>query len=480
MTAVSSHPVRARLVVAIAVVLSLACGGVAILPSLSQPEAAAAGVEVTTPVFSLRRVAGPIVRQVAGRRLHADVDAILAQPLFEDVRDDWCTAVHDADGYPILTHDLSRDLIPASNMKLLTAAVLLEKIGPDARYVTPVKAAAPPQAGAVGDLWLVGSGDPLLATAGFAATAGWMDTPKRATSIEALADRVFNAGVRRIGRVLGDESRYDRQRYVPSWSPSYASVPYVGPQSALTVNSGFVQYEPRQVPASAPATHAANVLADLLRARGVTVGSVGEGTVPEQGVTVAQIESPPMAEVVADLLQHSDNLAAELMVKELGVRFGGAGTTAAGLSVVHATATAMGLPVGRLATADGSGLDRGDRMSCALVDGILRRSGEGSALGKGLSVAGSVGTLLRRFTTTPAAGKVRAKTGSLEGVASLSGWATARDGRSLQFTLLTNDIPYEAAGNAFQNQFVSALAAYPKAPPPDEISPGPPRPRSSA
>lgn len=469
---------RARLVVAIAVVLCLVSGGVALLPGLSKPEAAAAGVEVSTPVFSLRRVAGPIVRRVAGQRLQSDVDAILAEPLFEDVRDDWCATVHDPDGYPVLTHDPGRTLIPASNMKLLTATVLLDKLGADARYVTPVRAAGPVQGGAVGDLWLVGSGDPLLATAGFAATAGWMDTPKRATSIEALADRVFNAGVRRVGRLLGDESRYDRQRYIPSWSPSYAAVPYVGPQSALTVNSGFVQYEPRQVPASSPATHAATLLADLLRARGITVGGVGEGTAPEQGVTVAQIESPPLSDVVADLLQHSDNLAAELMVKELGVRFGGAGTTAAGLSVVHATATAMGLPVARLATADGSGLDRGDRMSCELVDGILRRSGEQGPLGEGLSVAGSVGTLLRRFTTTPAAGKVRAKTGSLEGVAALSGWATAKDGRSLQFALLTNDIPYEAAGNAFQNQFVTALAAYPKAPPPEEISPGPPRPRS--
>jgi D-alanyl-D-alanine carboxypeptidase/D-alanyl-D-alanine-endopeptidase (penicillin-binding protein 4) len=362
-------------------------------------------------------------------------------------------------------------------MKLLTGTVALAKLGPDFRYVTPVRAASAPQDGAVGDLWLVGSGDPLLATADVAAVAGWLDSPRPATPLEALADRIVNAGVRRIGRLVGDESHYDGQRYIPSWEPTYASVPEVGPQSALTVNDGYVQWKPRKVPAASPAANAATVLAGLLRARGVTVGGEAEGKAPDQGVTVAQIDSPPLTEVVGVVLRDSDNLGAELLVKELGARFGGAGTTSAGLNVVRSTAAGMGLPLEPLAAADGSGLDRGDRMSCDLLDAVLARSGESGPLAQGLPLAGQTGTLTRRFNGTPAAGKVKAKTGSLHDVVGLSGWAVGVDGRPLEFALLANSLPFEAAGTALQDNVVSALASYPNAPVPADIGPGPVRPR---
>src|SRR5207244_3781746 len=121
-----------------------------------------------------------------------------------------------------------------------------------------------------------------------------------------------------------------------------------GPASALTVNSGFVAWKPKAVPAPAPATNAATVLAALLQARGVTVGGVGEGVAPSGLHPVATLESSPLTDVVAEMLQQSDNLAAELMLKELGKRFGGAGTTAAGLGVMRDTLEKAGLPVGEL------------------------------------------------------------------------------------------------------------------------------------
>jgi D-alanyl-D-alanine carboxypeptidase/D-alanyl-D-alanine-endopeptidase (penicillin-binding protein 4) len=91
-------------------------------------------------------------------------------------------------------------------------------------------------------------------------------------------------------------------------------------------------------------------------------------------------------------------------------------------------------------------------------------------------VAGQTGTLIRRFLDTPAVGKVRAKTGSLNGVAGLSGWITGGDGRSLEFSLIANDLPSESAGMALQDRLVAALATYPKAPAPEEIGPEPVRP----
>ena len=163
---------------------------------------------------------------------------------------------------------------------------------------------------------------------------------------------------------------------------------------------------------------------------------------------VASIESPPLAEVVGSILQHSDNMAAEMMVKELGVRFGDGGSTSAGLAVIRDHLAAAGLPMAGVATVDGSGLDRSDHVTCDLLQQVLATAGEGSELDRGLPVAGRNGTLHRRFLGTPAAGKVRAKTGSLLGVVALTGWvaagpteASADRPRSLQFSLLANELP---------------------------------------
>jgi D-alanyl-D-alanine carboxypeptidase/D-alanyl-D-alanine-endopeptidase (penicillin-binding protein 4) len=380
--------------------------------------------------------------------------------------------VRDPDGRRIYERLADRPLIPASTVKVLTGAVALTKLGPDARYTTPAKATEAPRDGAVGDLWLIGSGDPLLATTDYAAQAGWMQAPRPVTPIGTLADHIAGAGVRRIGRLLGDESRYDTQRYIPSWEATYSTTPEVGPQSALTVNDGYVRWEGLKVPATSPATHGANVLATLLRARGVTVGATGEGKAPEAAtVTVASIDSPPLTELVGTIMRDSGNLASELLVKELGVRFAGAGTTAAGLNVLRDTARAMGLPADGLAATDGSGLDRSDRITCDLLQDLWAREGDKGPLAQGLPLAGTSGTLIQRFRSTPAVGKVRAKTGSLAEVVGLTGFSTTLDGRSLLFSLVANELPSESAGMALQDRLVSVLVSYPQAPSADELGP---------
>jgi len=447
-------------------------GAFAVVSSRESTPEAAAAAEPATPVFSLRRVAGAVFRTVAAANLGIALDGWLAGA------EDACVSVRDPDGRVIYQQGAGKALIPASNMKVLTAAVALTRIGPDFRYTTPVRAAsAPGPDGSVGDLWLVGVGDPLLATAEFAAIAGWLERPRQATPLEGLADRLVDAGVRRVGRLLGDESRYDAVRYVPSWAPHYATDPQIGPQSALQLNGGFTRWRPGFVAQTRPATDAAGVLAGLLRARGVAVGGVGEGRAPEGGVALAQIESPTMADVVGVMLRESDNLVAELVVKELGARFGSGGTTAAGLAVERAVAAEMGWPVEALTASDGSGLDRGNRLSCGLVDAVLASSGgAGGPLGKGMAAAGATGTLVARFLNSPADGKVKAKTGSLGGVTSLSGWAADQRGGQLQFAMLANGVATEAAGFGVQNRLVNVLVGYPQAPPPVSLEPRPIRP----
>lgn len=322
-----------------------------------------------------------------------------------------------------------------------------------------------------GPLWLVGGGDPLLATADYAAS--FVNQPQLYTSLEALADSVVAAGVSEVrGGVVGDESRYDTQRYVPTWRPTYVVDGEVGPASALVVNDGFAAFRPRHVPAPEPDAHAAAVLTGLLQARGVVVQAPpGEGNAPATAHVLARSSSPPMREVVGEMLRESDNLTAELLVKELGRRHANEGTTAAGLGVMRDTLASAGLPVEHLAAVDGSGLDRSDRASCTLLMASLDAAGSNGPVATGFPLAGRDGTLSRRFLGNPAVGRLRAKTGALDGVAGLTGFLDLPGRDPLAFSLLINELPRDALGRALQERLGAILARYPEAPPPDTLGP---------
>jgi D-alanyl-D-alanine carboxypeptidase/D-alanyl-D-alanine-endopeptidase (penicillin-binding protein 4) len=418
-------------------------------------------------VLSPRRVPEALATQIADTRLRVDLDRVLAD------RARSCLVVADEQRTLYSVRPDER-LIPASNLKLLTATAVLEKLGAQSRLTTEIRSTATVSDGVLdGDLWLVGGGDPLLGTADYAASH--RNQPQLYTPLDQLADRVKAAGVTSItGALRGDESRYDEVRYIPTWRPTYIVDAEVGPVSALTVNDGYVQWKPKHVAAPAPATHAAGMLAALLQQRGVTVaGGVGEGTAPQGARALASLDSAPMREIVAEMLRESDNLTAELLVKELGARFARAGTTAAGLRVVRDTITALGLPADHVVAVDGSGLDRSDRASCTVVMAALQKAGEDSPIGTGVPVAARDGTLSRRFQGHPAAGRLRAKTGSLDNVVGLSGWMDPATGDEppLTFAFISNDIPREAAGRALQEAVAAVLARYPDAPAPEELAP---------
>ena len=464
------------LIVAVALVVAApALPGAATAVAADDPPPAT----LTTPVLSLRRLAGPLSRHVATTRLTTRLDAVTTDASLGDARDSTCLTVQDPAGRALYSRQPDLALIPASTLKLVTTAVALAKIGPTTRLTTEVEAAAPPTAGAVDVLYLVGGGDPLLSTADFALEGGYLGQPRLATSIESLADRISAAGIRHVGRVVGDDTRYDAQRTVPTWLPRYLTNFEISPISALTVNKGFLTFKPPTAVAPSPAAYAAQVLSDLLKARGVAVdaeAAAGSAPTGPSATTITSIESPPLADVVGEILQHSDNLGAEMLLKELGARFGTGGSTASGLAVVHQYLAESGLPADDLTAADGSGLDRSDRLTCDLLQQLLVRAGEGGDLDRALPVAGGVGTLHRRFVNTPAAGRVRAKTGSLEGVVALSGWAsTGGDGgsQSNAFSLLANGLPTTSAGTALQDRVATAVASYPEAPSPADLAPLP-------
>jgi D-alanyl-D-alanine carboxypeptidase/D-alanyl-D-alanine-endopeptidase (penicillin-binding protein 4) len=326
---------------------------------------------------------------------------------------------------------------PASTLKLLTAAAVVTRLDPASRLRTDVVAATPPAGGTVaGDLWLVGGGDPVLGTMAYRAK---FRRPRLVNAVEGLADTLVTAGLRQVqGRVVGDDSRYDRQRYLPSWPARYVAADETGPLSALAVNDGFLAWSPQHVPAADPAIHAARVLTDLLRARGVRVdGAPASGRAPLGATTVASLASPTIGELVGQMLLDSDNDTAELLLKELGRSGLGTGTTTAGRAVVADTLQRLGLPTRGIRQVDGSGLDPGNRVTCRLLTSLLVRV---PALQQWLPVAGQSGTLTDRFVATPVAGRLRAKTGSIRGVAALAGVADGSGGRRLTFAYLQNDV----------------------------------------
>jgi serine-type D-Ala-D-Ala carboxypeptidase/endopeptidase (penicillin-binding protein 4) len=376
-----------------------------------------------------------------------------------------CLAVYEGER-PVLMRRAGDALVPASTQKILVATAALAALGPDFRYETRVVSDAPPRDGVVGTLWIVGSGDPTVATPEY---VQWLaERPRfslhQATALVALVDGLKAAGVTTVtGGIVGDDSRYDRIRLVPKWKANYVVDNEAGPLGALMVNGGFTVFQPPEKRADDPAAHAAFELTRLLQAGGVGVGSpASSGVAPlRTGVTLATIRSAPLSEVVAGMLRESDNTAAELLVKELGVAKGQGGSTGAGTqAVVDALAEAR-LPTAGLRLGDGSGLEVTNQASCALLSAALRMTDGNNTprLSPLVAVAGRTGTLSLRLAGTPLEGKLRAKTGSLNGVSGLAGYIDGR--RPLSFAFLANGSFSESAGRVLQDRLVALLAGYP-------------------
>lgn len=423
----------------------------------------------TTPMWSVRRVPEPVIDAVGEQRLQAALDA--AAPGAGT-----CFVVKTG-AHTIAAHNPDTPLLGASTQKVLVAAAALSILGPDYVYQTKVVAPAAPVDGSVDRIWLVGAGDPVLTTGDY---ASFLQSQGKThgdvtTSLEALADAVVAKGVQRIpGGVVGDDSRYDDVRYLPTWKDTYRTDGEVGPLGALTVNDGYSAWAPnRKVPVDDPARNAATQFADLLRSRGVDVGSSDVGTAPAGSVELAQVTSPNLRSIVASMLASSDNLTAELLTKELGVHTAKVGSTAAGVAATTAKLGELGVPIPAGALKDGSGLDRGNQVTCNELVATLALADrpELATLFDGLPVAGQNGTLFDQFLGTALVGNFRGKTGSLDGVSGLTGVLDL--GRRLRFAFLDNGAFTDAQAGAIRVRIGDIVGTFPDAPPVDALVPAP-------
>jgi D-alanyl-D-alanine carboxypeptidase/D-alanyl-D-alanine-endopeptidase (penicillin-binding protein 4) len=464
-----------RIVALVLVTAAVGCGYLALRDDAA-PAATTDSPRLATPLWSPRRVPQPLVDAVGAQRLQSRLDAELGA-------NQSCVIVTDGVG-EVASKSANTAMAPASTEKLLTAVAALSTLGADFRYETKVVAPSAPANGTVPQLWLVGAGDPGLATPEYQALiASDPETKDEVTTpLVSLADSIVAAGVRSIpGGVQGDDSRYDTMRYLPTWKDTYRTDGQVGPIGALTVNHGFSAFKPKPVPVDDPAVFAAGELTRLLTDRGVAVGGApGHSNAPGDAVSVASLQSPPFRDVVASFIRISDNLGGEMMTRELGARVANQGTTAAGTQVIIDKARGLGIPVDGLTLVDGSGLDRGNRVSCrTLVSALaLGARPELRAVWDGLAVAGQSGTLEDELRGSPLTGRLRGKTGSLQGVTGLA--ALIDQGRAVSFAFLANGNFEESGGIAIRARVADIVGRFPDAPAADELVPMPNAPTPAA
>ena len=354
-------------------------------------------------------------------------------------------------------------------MKLLVAAVALDVLGPDHRFETRL-AGVRFGTTIAGNLWLIGGGDPLLSTRAYPPTQKF--TTVSPTYLDALADEIAASGVKLItGSVIGDESRYDDERFVPTWGDGIRAIE-AGPLSALLVDDGTIVGEPLK-PAN-PAVAAASVLTRQLEARGIRVlGAPASGITPADEPVLARLASAPLAASLVDLLSNSDNNAAELLLKEIGLVRRNQPTRVGGLQVLADELASRGVSMEGVVLADGSGLDAGNRVTCTTLASLLAIHGPTGPIGQALALAGTTGTLQDVFTSGPAKGRLRAKTGTLRNVKSLSGFFPVSDGHITFALVLSNPgISNQSSYRPIWDQLVAAFAAYRTGPSAEQLLPG--------
>ena len=496
---------------------ALAAVGALVLaaPVAVGPPAQAAPV-VTAPAPGLDAAAAS--RASSQARLSSKLSSILDDARSRRETD---VSVLDAEtGRVVYSRRSTSASLPASNMKVVTAAAAMHTLGPGYRFTTDVVRRGRVSDGVLhGSLYLVGHGDPST----------------RQSDYAALAKKVRGAGITKVtGKIVADGSFFDSQRYNPGWYTSYASAYYAAQTAALTVapnadlDSGTVLVKVKggtrgrrptlsTTPAAAktyvrlvnkatttgstslslsrqaggnaitvrgqvrsgrtwsglvtvdkPELYAAAVFRRELTRADVTVeGGTRLGTTPASKRTrVARDTSMTLSRLLVPFLKLSNNLHAEALTKTMGALGGRPGSWTAGLARTTAYLRGLDVPMKGVTLADGSGVSRRDRLTPLALTTLLvevRDEPWWAAFDAGLPVAGvnshwGGGTLRYRMNGTRAAGNAHAKTGSLTGVTALSGYVTGRDGRRYAFSLLSNYAG--ATPRPVENEVVVALAGW--------------------
>jgi D-alanyl-D-alanine carboxypeptidase/D-alanyl-D-alanine-endopeptidase (penicillin-binding protein 4) len=399
------------------------------------------------------------------------------------------------DAQVIFSKNADDQLNPASNTKLVTAAAALMRLGPEYRFSTDYLSDKPINRGRVGTLFVKGRGDPAVNTerldglvsdllhrglrqvGDIVLDDSFFDRQEFGPGWEQeTSDKAWAAGVGALslnhnsvaiyiapGDRVGSRARVEVDPDARDYFQVDASVTTVrdngrrklrpratvdGERTRIVVDGRIalraeaVVYFKR---VGDPTFYYGQTLRALLERRGIRVtGKVRRGLVPPEASLIQSYDSPELAEIVRDMNKVSSNFIAEMLIKTLGAELRGTpGTWAKGLDVTQDLLAELGVPRGTYTLRNGSGLNDTNRFSArqlaTLLQGAWKRFPVAAEFVASLGIAARDGTMRLRMEGSDAAGRLRAKTGTLEHVTALSGYVQSLGGERFVFSVLVND-----------------------------------------
>lgn len=338
--------------------------------------------------------------------------------------------------------------IPASNQKTLTALTVAEHLDPYARLATTVMTGENPN-----QITLVAGGDTLLAPG-----KGDPDAVNGHAGIDDLAERAAGAlaesGVQGEIEVALDTDLFSGPAVNPGWTGEDVEAGEITAVSPIAMYSHRVPTSDGQDPGARGERpeNAADAVAAEFRERlqghlgaGATV-SAGDHSAPEQGAELARVESAPVHEQTAYMLEHSDNSLAETLARIAAREAGEQGSVAGVQNAIRATLEAHAIDLTGVDIVDASGMALSNRVTTRMLAQATRdllTDPELGPYGQGLPLGGATGTLTDRFDDPDeqaARGLTRAKTGTLNSVVSLSGYVQQAQGEVLVYSVIFNDV----------------------------------------
>ena len=431
--------------------------------------------------------------------LRLEIDSMLAAPDMRHAR--WGVLIVEPErGDTLYSHDAGKLFVPASNMKIVTAAVAIETLGPGFVFATPILVRGAVRDSVLdGDLLVMGRGDPSVsdhmagdamlplravadslwqrgirvvrgkleafgdafpdANAGFGWSWDDLDEPHGATIDELLFNEGFADIHVRAGRNPGDpiEARVSPARTFPRLRVlATTAVRGAGRDSVAHLEAvkdtlrGDVVLRgtiPAGDSAVVPVTFRdqneayVNGLAEALRDRGITI--LGSALAPATTVdTLLVMHSPPLSQILAAFMKESQNQLGEMLFKSIALARADTGSAVVARRLFTEQLLGWGAESDGFIVWDGSGLSRRDMVSPETVVRVLdtmRRSRNFQAYYDAMPIAGVDGTLRTRMRGTTGEANVRGKTGTLGNVRTLSGFVTTAGGATLIFSVLCNN-----------------------------------------
>ncbi|MGC7099258.1 D-alanyl-D-alanine carboxypeptidase/D-alanyl-D-alanine endopeptidase [Amycolatopsis lurida] len=359
------------------------------------------------------------------------------------------SVIDPATGTALWAKDANKPLTPASTTKVLTVAAALLAMDHGHQISTKVVQGADPSTAIV-----VAGGDPTINSL----PAGKDSIYPGSAHLDDLVKQVMEASGGKIKQVQLDLSVYSGGGIGPGWAPEDAPSTYAAAVEPVMLDGGRSSAtDEKAMRVGTPAKSFAEKFASKL---GASAG--GNAKAPEGAKVLGEIKSAPLAELISNVLNHSDNLMGDALARQTALATGGEASFEGGAKATLDVLKKNGFNLDGVELSDGSGLSVDNRIPAKVLSEVLAvaaapdgkdpRTAKLRPLLGDLSVAGgSTGRLVSRYTSGPEeAGKgwVRAKTGTLSGVNTLAGVVLDKDGHLLVFTLMSLGSESDAARSA--------------------------------